>query len=76
MAQPQWLHERVNDCYGTANRHEFWNAVESEVIGDYRVFKRDGKWYAYDRRYNAWYGFPDLESVMAHVSKGSVDVWA
>lgn len=76
MAQPDWLRERVNDCYGTPNKHAFWETVTCEIIGNYRVFQRDAKWYAYDRQYNAWYGFADLASVMAHVSKGSVDIWA
>jgi hypothetical protein len=75
-SQPEWLHERNNDPYGTTLQHPFWSTVDAEDIGTYRVFKRDGKWYAYDRRWNAWYGFASITEAVEHAQGGSKDPWA
>lgn len=74
--EPSWLGERVNDPYGTPNRHEFWTTVVAEQVGNYKVFERDGAWRAYDTQYNAWWNFPSREQAVAHANRGSVDVWA
>ncbi len=47
-----WLSERNNDPYGTPSSHEFWNSVDFEEIGPYRIFERDGKWYAHHKQQN------------------------
>jgi hypothetical protein len=59
---PAWLTERNNDPYGTnawGKPHEFWSTVDYEDMGGpdgdaYRVFEKDGRWYAYHRRQNYW----------------------
>ena len=47
---PAWLRERVNDPYGTGNRHEFWASMNFETIGPWRIFERDGMWWMYETR--------------------------
>lgn len=76
LRTPGWLHERVNDPYGTPNKHPFWATVSFELVTTWKVFERDGVWYAYDTRYNAWAHFPDKSQAVSHASGGSRDVWA
>ena len=35
--QPEWLHERNNDGYGTPNTHPFWNEQDFDKIDTYKV---------------------------------------
>ncbi len=73
---PGWLRERNEDPFGTPPRHPFWAEVSAEQVGAYRVFERDGVWYAYDTKYNAWWHFASRAAAAEHASGGSVDVWA
>lgn len=76
MTTPTWLHERVNDPYGTPNRHPFWETVAFEDVGNWRIFEDEtGVWRAHDRQYNAWWHFPTRDEAVAHANGGSVDVW-
>ena len=59
MEKPEWLKERNNDPCGTPNNHEFWDSVEVTMIGEMKVFEKDG-WRVFDPRYNAWYTLEKL----------------
>jgi hypothetical protein len=76
MSTPAWLRERVNDPYGTPNRHPFWKSVTVELIGPWKVFERDGTWYAYETRQNAWAHSPSRGEAVRIASGPSVDIWA
>jgi hypothetical protein len=71
-----WLHERVNDPYGTPNKHPFWETVQFGVYGDFKVFDRDDVAYAYDFKHNAWLHFSSMTEAMDHVRKPAIDPWA
>jgi hypothetical protein len=73
---PHWLHQRVNDPYGTGGRHPFWESVSAERIGPWKVFERDGIWYAYETRQNAWAHFPSRDKAVEHANGPAVDIWA
>jgi len=75
-SQPAWLHERVNDPCGTPNKDPFWETQPFERRGNFKIFERDGVWYAYDVQYNAWWHFASQEEAHARADGGSVDVWA
>lgn len=68
MQKPEWLKERISDPYGTPNKHEFWDSVEVTVIGEMKVFEKDG-WRVYDQRYNAWYTLPNQLDAMIYATK-------
>ncbi len=68
MEKPEWLKERNNDPCGTPNNHEFWDSVEVTVIGEMKVFEKDG-WRVFDPRYNAWYTLPNQLDAMIHATK-------
>lgn len=70
---PTWLHERVNDGYGTPGKHPFWGTVTFERIGDYKIFERDGTWYAYDTLHNAWLHYPGREQAVARAEGPRID---
>ena len=75
---PGWLYERVNDSFGTPTKNPFWKMVKAERIGDWKIFERDGWWYGYGMRYNAWWYFPTREAALEHVtsSDANFDPWA
>jgi hypothetical protein len=75
-ASPEWLRERVNDPYGTPNKHPFWQTVEVEKVGNWKLFEKDGVWYGHDTLYNAWAHFASRDEAAEFASGGSVDVWA
>ena len=68
MQKPEWLKERINDPFGTPNNHEFWDSVEVTVIGEMKVFEKDG-WRVFDPRHNAWYTLPNQLDAMIHATK-------
>jgi hypothetical protein len=72
--RPEWLRERVNDGYGTPNRHQFWESVTFERIGAYKIFERDGVWYAYDTRWNGWWHFPNRDEAVTRAEAGPLDM--
>jgi hypothetical protein len=77
MTTPAWLHERVNDSFGTPLTHEFWRTVNFMRVGIFLIFERDGWFYAYDRRYNSWAHFATASDAVAHAEahpKG-LDIW-
>ena len=77
-ASPDWLHERVNDPYGTPNKHPFWQSQPFDQVGVHKVFERDGTWYTYDTQYNAWRRADDeadARSFAEGYPKG-MDVWS
>jgi hypothetical protein len=75
--RPHWLHQRVNDPYGTPNRHPFWEGVSFEQIGPWRIFERDGAWWAYQTRQNAWStARPSREDAVTMTTGRPVDIWA
>lgn len=76
MNTPQWLSERNSDPYGTPPRHPFWTEVEVERVGNWNVFQRDGRWFGYDTKYNAWWKFSDRNDAVEQATRGSVDVWS
>lgn len=72
-----WLHQRVNDPYGTSNRHPFWETVSFEQVGPWRIFKRDAAWYGYETRQNAWTtARPSRDDIIKHAAGPHVDIWA
>jgi hypothetical protein len=72
-----WLRERVNDGYGTDNRHPFWATVDFERIGSWKVFQRDGAWYGYETRQNAWTtARPTRDDVISIATAPRIDIWA
>jgi hypothetical protein len=76
---PLWLHERVNDPYGTPNKHEFWSGpigCLAERVGDYKVFTHGGWAYAYDVKHNAWLHFATEAERAQHCAKPAIDPWA
>lgn len=87
-ATPQWLAERVNDPYGTPNKDydretgqyvdsAFWAENPAEQIGVWKVFEKDGLWYAYKTTQNAWsVGFATKAEAVAMAQGPQTDVWA
>lgn len=74
---PEWLRERVNDGYGTPNKHQFWDTVDAERIGLWKVFQKDGMWYGYKTTQNAWTRpMATREEVVAMATGRQVDIWA
>jgi hypothetical protein len=73
---PVWLHERVNDPYGTPNNHEFWGTVVVTRLGVYKMFTRGGWAYAYDTQHNAWLHFATEAERAQHCAKPAIDPWA
>lgn len=76
MKTPGWLHERVNDCYGTPEKHSFWETVSFEKIGIWKIFEKDGTWHGYKTTQNAWAHFTDRDDAVKMASGKQVDVWA
>lgn len=74
--KPMWLHLRVNDPYGTPNSHPFWEGVNVELMGVYKLFERDGVVYAYDTRHNAWLHFENWAKAKQHCIKPPIDPWS
>lgn len=77
-ASPDWLQERNSDPYGTPNRHPFWDTVDWEDVGDWRIFERDGSWFGYKRTQNAWSTpRPSREDILQMAApENQIDVWA
>jgi hypothetical protein len=75
---PEWLRERVNDPYGTPNKNEFWNTVDVEKIGDFKIFEKDGIWFLYSTRQNYWMHFNSEQEARESASGdlGKLDMWA
>lgn len=76
---PAWLHERVNDPYGTPNKHEFWSGpigCTAERIGVWKVFTYGGWVHGYDTQHNAWAHFATQAEAEEHCSKPAIDPWA
>lgn len=73
---PDWLRERVNDGYGTDNKHPFWKSVSVELIGVWKVFERDGIFYGYKTTQNAWATFKDHDDAVKTATGRQVDIWA
>ncbi len=73
------IRDRNNDPYGTPAAHRFWTDHDWEPARDdkWRVLSLEGTVYAYERRYNAWYGFKSYEEAYAHIAEyDNVDPWA
>lgn len=74
---PHWLHERNEDPYGTPALHPFWDGVSFEKIGQWKIFERDGAWYAFKTSQNAWSAArPTRDDAVAMATAPSADVWA
>ena len=83
---PEWLRERNNDGYGTPNKvlvkgiwvdNPFWETVDFEVVGVWKIFERDGSWFGYKTTQNAWTTpRPTRDDVMAMATGPQVDIWA
>lgn len=76
MRQPEWLHDRVNDGYGTPNKHPFWETVSFELVGVWKVFEKDGTWYGYKTTQNAWAHFKTRDEAVEMATGRQVDIWA
>jgi hypothetical protein len=77
MKTPEWLRERTNDPCGTPNRHPFWESVNVQVVGVWKIFERDGAWFGYKTTQNCWTTpRPSRADVMAMATGPQVDVWA
>ena len=82
---PEWLRERVNDRYGTPNKvlvdgvlvdNPFWQDVDFEVVGVWKLFERDGWWFGYKTTQNAWAHFATKADAITMASGPQVDIWA
>lgn len=74
---PEWLRERNNDPYGTPNTHPFWDTLPIiELVGAWKLFKRDGWWFGYKTTQNAWAHFATEAEAREHASGPQADVWA
>jgi hypothetical protein len=73
---PEWLRERNNDPYGTPNKHPFWETVQAERVGVWKLFSRDGWWFGYKTTQNAWAHFRTEAEAREHAVGPQVDVWA
>lgn len=74
---PGWLFERVDDPFGTPNNHPFWETVEAERVGGWKLFERDGWWYVYGMNWNDWFRFSTREKAFVHATSvgGKIDPW-
>jgi hypothetical protein len=82
---PEWLRERNNDPFGTPSKvmvdgvlvdNPFWQAVDVEQVGVWKLFKRDGVWFGYKTTQNAWAHFASMAEAVAMATGPQIDVWA
>ena len=90
-SDPAWLTERNNDPYGTPNKrynkdtgeyydNPFWVENKAEMINGYKVFEKDGRWFAYHPTKNYWMKLSATDAAGARAEvegmNSSLDMWA
>jgi hypothetical protein len=83
---PDWWENKNKGGYGMPDSHPFWKEVQFEDIGQWRVFEKDGTWYAMNRNQNAWldpksrsFAGGGRQAIVDYVNQFNekpVDIWA